>query len=211
MRHRSPPQQSSPSTPRRPSPRTRLFCAGWLLLIVAGAHAATVYRCADKTGHVAYQDNPCGELTQQRAIDLSPQPWIGGAGAIAPTATPHEHQRAVFRRRPRRERIRHVKPANAWACHAADGEVFYRFARCPGSVPGDGVVRNDYTQSRLNLRRRGRHDAWSRVRVHGVRVTRAEACQRIHSVTASSRDGYLRDADVSTYDHLMGRDPCTGN
>ena len=61
-------------------------------------------------------------------------------------------------------------------------------------------------QSRENMR--GRHNAWSRVRVHGVKVPRAEACRRIHSAGAAVRDGHLRDADVSTYDHLMGRDPC---
>jgi hypothetical protein len=46
--------------------------------------------------------------------------------------------------------------------------------------------------------------------VHGVRISRAEACRRIHSAGAALRDGHLRDASVSTYDHLMGRDPCSG-
>lgn len=189
--------------------RTQIICAVALWMMAAGAHAATVYRCTDHAGHVAYQDNPCAVPTQQHAIDLSPQPLIGDTTAHTHAVTAPPRQRTSTRSRPRRAHAGRAKPAMAWACHAADGEVFYRFARCPGSVAGDGVVRNDYAQSRLTLHARGRENAWSRVQVHGVRVTRAEACQRIHAVAASSRDGYLRDADVSTYDHLMGRDPCT--
>jgi hypothetical protein len=47
------------------------------------------------------------------------------------------------------------------------------------------------------------------VPVRGVKIPRAEACRRIHSAGAAVRDGHRRDATVSTYDHLMGRDPCT--
>ena len=178
-------------------------------MMAAGAHAATVYRCTNHAGRVAYQDNPCAALTQQHAVDLSPQPLIGNITMHAHDATAQPHHRASTRSRPHRARARRIKPATAWECRAANGEVFYRFTRCPGSVPGDGVVRND-VQSDSNPRARSRHNAWSRVRVHGVKVTRTEACRRIHSVVESSRDGYLRDANVSTYDHLMGRDPCTG-
>jgi hypothetical protein len=209
MRRRITPHRKHPSQ-QQPSWRTRIICAVTLLMMAAGAHAATVYRCTDHAGHVAYQDNPCAALTRQHAIDLSPQPLIGDMPARAHDATAQPHHRASTRSRPHRARIRHTKPATAWECRAANGEVFYRFTRCPGSVPGDGVVRNDYAQPDSNQRVLSRHNAWSRVRVHGVKVTRTEACHRIHSVVESSRDGYLRDAKVSTYDHLMGRDPCTG-
>jgi hypothetical protein len=179
-----------------------------LLMMAVGAHAATVYRCTDHAGRVAYQDNPCAALTQQRALDLSPQPPIGNTPTRIHDTTAQTRHRVSTQSRPRRARTRRAKPTTAWECRAANGEVFYRFTRCPGSVPGDGVVRNDYAQPVSNPRARGRHNAWSRVRVHGVKVTKAEACHRIHSVVESSRDGYLRDANVSTYDHLMGRDPC---
>ncbi|MGH8125934.1 MAG: hypothetical protein ACREPK_08810 [Rhodanobacteraceae bacterium] len=98
----------------------------------------------------------------------------------------------------------------SWECRAADGEVFYRHKHCPSSVPGDGVVRSHYTEKMSSGHSRRRRNGWGRVRVHGVRITRAEACRRIHSAGAAARDGHLRDATVSTYDHLMGRDPCIG-
>ncbi|HEU4856913.1 MAG TPA: hypothetical protein VFS86_06380, partial [Rhodanobacteraceae bacterium] len=82
--------------------------------------------------------------------------------------------------------------------------------RCPSSVRGDGTVRIDYAERTSREYPRRHHDAWSRVRVHGVKVSRDEACRRIHSAGASGRDGHLRDDTVPTYDHLMGRDPCSG-
>lgn len=102
-------------------------------------------------------------------------------------------------------RAQHVKRAQAWECRAADGEVFYRLSRCPASIAGDGVVRGDgdYTTGK---RRRG--GAWGRIHVHGTRIERSEACEHIDAVTADSRDGHQHDERVSTYDHLMGRDPC---
>lgn len=208
MRRRIAPHRKHPSLPQ-PSWRTQIIGTVMLLMMAAGAHAATVYRCTDHAGRVAYQDNPCAALTRQHAINLSPQPLIGNTPMRIHDTTAQPRHRAPTRSRPRRVRARRTKPATAWECRAANGEVFYRFKRCPGSVPGDGVVRNDDAQSDSGSRARSRHNAWSRVRVHGVKVTKAEACQRIHSVVASSRDGYLRDASVSTYDHLMGRDPCT--
>ncbi|HKZ09172.1 MAG TPA: hypothetical protein VJL61_00535 [Rhodanobacteraceae bacterium] len=97
----------------------------------------------------------------------------------------------------------------SWECRAADGEVFYRHTRCPSSIVGDGVVRTGYAEKQARQNTRARHNAWSRVRVHGTRIPRAEACRRIDSASAAVRDGHLRDANVSTYDHLMGRDPCS--
>ncbi|HET7931288.1 MAG TPA: hypothetical protein VFL63_07875 [Rhodanobacteraceae bacterium] len=105
-------------------------------------------------------------------------------------------------------RARKRRPPMSWECRAADGEVFYRHTRCPSSVAGDGVVRSAYAATFSTGHSRRRHDAWSRIRVHGTKVPRAEACKRIDSAGASGRDGHLRDARVSTYDHLMGRDPC---
>jgi hypothetical protein len=96
----------------------------------------------------------------------------------------------------------------SWECHAADGEVFYRHKRCPSSVPGDGVVRSAYAETFTGRHSRRRHTAWDRVPVHGKKIPRAEACRRIHAAGAAGRDGHLRDVRVSTYDHLMGRDPC---
>lgn len=192
-----------------------LIRAGCLLLLwmcAASAHAGSVYRCTDAQGHLAFQDTPCTVQAGESEIDLRPQPLIGAPGEHAAREAADEHRiRSMHRSRKPRARSRRKrakKPVMSWECHAADGEVFYRHTRCPSSVPGDGVVRIDYTDTSPTPRHRRRHNAWSRVRVHGVKIPRVEACRRIHSPGAAVRDGHQRDATVSTYDHLMGRDPC---
>lgn len=184
-----------------------------LLGMAVGAHAGSMYRCTDAHGQLAYQDTPCAARASQRKIDVQPLPTIGDPGEAAARARAAAHDRATRRaRRPRATHPAHrrarVKPLASWECRAADGEVFYRHTRCPSSVPGDGTVRIDYAERTSREYPRRHHNAWSRVRVHGVKVSRDEACRRIHSAGASGRDGHLRDEAVSTYDHLMGRDPC---
>ena len=194
--------------------RTGLARAGCFLLlwiIVASAHAASVYRCVDAHGRIAFQDTPCATQSRQRKLDLQPQPFIGAPGEhAARVAAATHHRKATVRPRKKTKRASRAKPVTSWECHAADGEVFYRHTRCPGSVPGDGTVRNDYVAKTKSSRSRSRQGAWGRVSVHGTKITRAEACRRIHSAGAAGRDGHARDETVSTYDHLMDRDPCGG-
>lgn len=181
---------------------------GLLLIVAASAHAATVYRCRDASGHTSFQGTPCTNPAQQTRQDVAGQPLIDPA-APRTTAADTLPPRATARRMPRAVR-KHDKPATSWECRAADGEVFYRHTRCPSSVPGDGVVRDNYESEAPRLSSRRRHTAWSPIRVHGVKVTRADACANINGVAASGRDGHERDANVSVYAHLMGRDPCAG-
>jgi hypothetical protein len=195
--------------------RARLMCAALLLLVAAGAHAASVYRCVDVHGHLAYQDTPCAAHARQSKIDVQPLATIGDPAEVAAHRRARAARERTAERNASRRRAAHAsrsrrraKPAMSWQCRAADGEVFYRHARCPSSIRGDGVVRSRYAEEMSAEHSRSRHNAWSRVRVHGVRIPRAEACRRIHSGGAAGRDGHLRDASVSTYDHLMGRDPC---
>lgn len=203
---------SSSSKSRNRSSLMQAACMALLWTCMTGAHAASIYQCIDARGHLAFQDIPCAAHAQQRKLGVSPLPTIGSAAEVAAA----EHRMHVAHARParalRKKRVSlrrsRVKPATSWECRAADGEVFYRHTRCPSSIPGDGVVRSDYAEKQSRQYMRGRHDAWSRVRVHAVKVPRAEACRRIHSAGAAVRDGHLRDANVSTYDHLMGRDPC---
>lgn len=191
-------------------------CAMLLLASTAGAHAASIYKCVDAHGHLAFQDIPCAGQARQRKLEVLPLPTIGNAAEVAAAERRRNaaHGRYASRssRSTRKQRASsrrsRVKPATSWECRAADGEVFYRHSRCPASVAGDGVVRTAYAEKQVRENIRGRHNAWGRVRVHSVKVPRAEACRRIHSAGAAVRDGHLRDADVSTYDHLMGRDPC---
>lgn len=192
-------------------------CGMLLWLIAAGAHAASVYKCVDAQGHLAYRDTPCAADAQQRKLDLRPLPTIGDPSEVAaskraPThyARPWSRERKTARARKPSMRATRPKPETSWECRAADGEVFYRHRRCPSSIPGDGVVRGDYAETQSGKRSRGRRDAWARVRVHGTKIPRAEACRRIHSAGAAGRDGRTHDETVSTYDHLMGRDPCGG-
>jgi len=192
--------------------RTWLVHAGCFLLlwaIVASAHAASVYRCADTQGHLAYQDVPCATQARQRKIELEPQPLIGAPGEhAARVAAATHHRAAMTRSRKKPMHAARAKPATSWECRAVDGEVFYRHTRCPGSVAGDGTVRRGYAEKVSSSRTRSRQGAWGRVPVHGRKITRTEACRRIHSAGAAGRDGHARDETVSTYDHLMGRDPC---
>ena len=173
------------------------------------AQAASVWRCVDTHGHLAYRDTPCGTHAHGRKLDLQPQPLIGAPGehAARAAAAIHRHT-ATARPRKKPRRAARAKPAMSWECRAADGEVFYRHARCPGSVPGDGTVRSGYAEKVSGSRTRGRQGAWGRVPVHGRKIPRSEACRRIHAAGAAGRDGHARDETVSTYDHLMGRDPC---
>jgi hypothetical protein len=175
------------------------------------AQASSVYRCVDARGHLAYRDTPCAAHGRGHKIDVQPQPLIGAPGEhAARVAAASHHREATARPRKKARRGAHAKPAMSWECHAADGEVFYRHARCPGSVPGDGTVRSGYAGKMQSSRTRSRQGAWGRVSVHGRKISRAEACRRIHSAGAAGRDGHARDETVSTYDHLMGRDPCSG-
>lgn len=181
-----------------------------LLLAFAGAaHAASIYKCVDPNGAIAFRDTPCATLARQTKMDVTGLPLIDpGAprqrsSRRPPLASKHPASRH------RRTGVRRMKPVMSWECRAADGEVFYRHKRCPGSVPGDGVVRPRYAETSAASHTRRRRNAWSRVPVHGIRIPRSEACRRIHSAGAAARDGHRRDANVSTYDHLMGRDPCS--
>lgn len=193
-------------------------CVLLLCGIAVGAHAASVYECVDAQGHLAYRDTPCTGQARQRELDLQPLPTVGDASEVAArvdaTATRDASRTAsrgkhgATQRRPSPPRPGN-KNETSWECRAADGEVFYRHNRCPGSVPGDGTVRNGYLEQAKPSRTRARQGAWARVPVHGRKISRAEACRRIHSPGAAGRDGRARDETVSTYDHLMGRDPCS--
>jgi hypothetical protein len=193
---------------------THVTCFLIFWCIMAGAHAASVYRCVDAHGRVAFQDVPCAAHARQDKLDVQPLPTIGDRAETATAShrktAAREHHESSSARSRRASRRALAKDETSWECRADDGEVFYRHTRCPGSVPGDGTVRSGYAEKLSSSRTRSRQGAWGRVPVHGKKITRAEACRRIHSAGAAGRDGHARDETVSTYDHLMGRDPCSG-
>lgn len=188
----------------------RVGCAA--LLLAAGAacaQAASVYRCAGSHGEVEYRDTPCPAGARTHEVEVTPQPLIGHPDEAPPAAAqPTRKARGASAPRTPRVGSKPPKPPTAFECRAANGEVFYRHARCPASVPGDGVLRVDYAERAAaeNPRRRG--TAWDRVPVRGIAVPRAEACRRIRAAGAAGRDGHRRDERVSAYDRAMGRDPC---
>jgi len=197
----------------------RVIAMAFLLLalsnIASGAHAASIYRCVDAHGRVAFQDVPCAAHARQDKLDVQPLPTIGdraetAAASHRKTAARERHESSSARSRRASSRRTLAKDEMSWECRADDGEVFYRHTHCPGSVPGDGTVRSGYAEKMQSSRTRSRQGAWGRVPVHGKKITRAEACRRIHSAGAAGRDGHARDETVSTYDHLMGRDSCNG-
>jgi hypothetical protein len=198
------------STPRSNAWLTGLAWALSMWGIASCAHAAAIYKCVGANGSLSFRDTPCAVHARQTKMDLAGLPLIDPGAprhkAPARVRKPSTHLRKGHSRAHAHPRTQPM----SWECRADDGEVFYRHTRCPGSVPGDGVVRSRYAEEMASSRTRSRQGAWSRVRVHGRKISRAEACRRIHSAGAAVRDGHARDETVSTYDHLMGRDPCDG-
>lgn len=192
--------------------------AAWLpALLIAGlaappvlppAVAATIYRCTGPHHEQVFQDTPCAEPGASSILVIRDLPLID-------PATPHATGALPTKAGPRSGALRQRTPRAAgmsersWECRAANGEVFYRHARCPGSVPGDGVVRVDYAERRATEKPGRRETAWAPVPVRGTAVPRAEACHLIHAAGAAGRDGHLRDDHGSAYERAMGRDPCS--
>lgn len=196
-------------------------CALLLLLAASVAHAQSVYQCSDGRNGVAFQATPCGGLARQKVIEVQAQPLIDpNAVTPVPLAAPSarnsmRHSRA---RAPSHRFGRMARAPSSYECRAADGEVFYRHARCPHSIRGDGIARFGADQADpdhgvLHARRgrRGARSAWSAVTVTGRKLPREEACRQINATAASDRDGHARDEQVSVYEHNLRRDPCDGS
>lgn len=197
------PMEKNHAPPRRRPWLAYAACAVLLGSIATCVHAAPVYRCVDPNGRLTFRDIACPARAHQTKLEVSGQPLIDPhASRSVPSHSPRTSSRAHTRVRSRAARKR--KTPMSWECRAADGEVFYRHSRCPGSIPGDGVVRIDWS----GKRKRQPRNAWARIKVHGTRIPRAEACRRIASPHAIGRDGHRRDQAVEVYDHLLGRDPC---
>ena len=192
-----------------------------LLLAMQGAHGASIFKCVDASGTVAFQDTACVKQATQNEVDVRGQPLID------PTAPPyladvshesvrggtHDRKHADGRARASLHRPHEDKERVSYECRATDGEVFYRHARCPHSVSGDGIARFGSDQSRTGSRHGGhgsRAGAWGSVSVTSREIPRDEACRRINAAGADGRDGHARDEQVSVYEHDLGRDPCSG-
>jgi hypothetical protein len=165
-----------------------------LLVLAGGVRAATVYKCTDADGGVAYQPLPCS--TQQResvvAIAAAPAYAKSPEYALERTAPASAHAAHASRREPQ---------AMSFECRASDGQVFYRHGSCPHSVAGD-------PSSTGSASRRTSRSSGGTVTVSSSRIPRDEACRQIHAAGSIGRAGHQHDENVSTYEHNLGRDPC---
>jgi hypothetical protein len=172
----------------------RVFAALALVAATNSVTAATVYKCRDADGHIAYQDRACAATQQQSEIELvvpPPAPSVTeDRSASAGKATHARKTRATGRAAaPRREVM-------SWECRGADGEVFYRHAACPKSIPDSRAAS------------RSRKGGAKPISVSATPLPRAEACRRLARAGSIGRPGHEHDEAVSTYDKNAGRDPC---
>ncbi|HEY3520493.1 MAG TPA: DUF4124 domain-containing protein [Rhodanobacteraceae bacterium] len=192
-----------------------------LLLAMQHAHGASIFKCVDASGVVAFQDTACAKPSAQAEMVIRGQPLIdprapayaADTSSKSPAGHARVRKRAQTRTHATHLRSREDKQLVSYECRASDGEVFYRHSKCPATVPGDGIARFGADQSLTGSRhgRRGsRGGAWAPVSVTSREIPRDEACRQINAVTAGGRDGHARDQQVSVYDHDLGRDPCGG-
>jgi hypothetical protein len=169
-----------------------------LIASMASASAASVYKCRDAQGRVAYQDRACAATQQQSEIELMPAP---PPRPLAPAQTEHRHasagdaERSHKARAMRRGNARE-REVTSWECRGADGTLFYRHASCPKSIAG--------ARSSAGPRKGGAKP----VAVSATPLPRAEACRRLARAGSIGRSGHEHDETVSTYDKNAGRDPC---
>ena len=170
-----------------------------LLTLAAGVRAETAFRCDASDGAIIYQAHPCAADQRERRMAFDAPPSVVTAPDYAVTAPPRSSSHAATRET---ANVTHVRAGDdrSYECRASDGEVFYRHAGCPHSLPGAPSAGKG----------RGAHpgDAKTHVTVSARPVSRSEACAAIHRAGAIGRDGHAHDEDVSTYERNLGRDPC---
>lgn len=168
-----------------------------LLASMASASAASVYKCRDAQGHIAYQDRACAAMQQQSEIELMPVPPPPLASVQAERrrapATDAGHARKTHRARGANAREREVM---SWECRGADGVLFYRHTSCPKSIAG--------ARSSAGSRKGGAKP----VKVSATPLPRAEACRNLARAGSIGRNGHEHDEITSSYDKHAGRDPC---
>lgn len=178
--------------------RFAMLCA--VLLPAATSFAASVYKCTDAEGHIAYQAVPCAAHLSSRVMTLRAPPAAAAAPPVSDSA-PSARPSRPARPKPRRPREATATSAPSWQCRISNGEVFYQHSPCPDRVTASAELRDAATRGR----RRG---APAALAVSARPLTREEACRLIHAPSASDRAGHERDEDVGTYERNLGRDPC---
>ncbi len=170
---------------------------GSLLAFAAlGAHAASVYKCRNTEGAIAFQDHACAPGAAETNVEIAPAPPVAPSPDYG--SDTREPRRVAHAASSSRKTIHEPREAVSYECRAADGEVFYRHGSCPGRI----------TSSDAGSGKRGRGGASGSVAVTAEALPRSEACRRIAAAGSIGRAGHARDESVSTYDRNLGRDPC---
>ncbi len=176
---------------------THRFCFGIALAAIGlcafakPAHADSVFRCRAADGAVAFQDHACTSASTQSIVEIAP----------APPVQPSPDYGVASAREPRvaraRSSTRAPREAVSFACHAANGETFYRHASCPKQIavadsgghgkPGKGA---------------------KTVGVTAEAMPRTDVCRELSRGGSIGRAGHARDESISSYERNLGRDPC---
>jgi len=170
----------------------------WLLILLllglaGGVRAASVYKCTDAHGAIAYQQLPCAEAARESTVEIAAAPAYAKSPEYA-----FERPPPTAPLRATRTSRREAEPMS-YECRTADGQVFYRHSACPHSVSASSAGA---------AQGRGGRSGTASAAVSSSRVPRDEACRHIHGAGAIGRAGHQHDEDVSTYDRNLGRDPC---
>jgi hypothetical protein len=162
-----------------------------LVTFAKSAHADSVFRCRGADGAVAFQDRPCADATAQSIVEIAP----------APPVQPSPDYGVASAREPRmahtRTGGRAPREAISFACHAANGETFYRHGSCPKQIAVAGAES------------RGKSGKGAKtVGVTAEAMPRADVCRELSRGGSIGRAGHERDESMSSYDRNLGRDPC---
>ena len=149
------------------------------------AHAESVFRCRAADGAVAFQDRPCANANAQSIVEIAPAPPVQPSPDYGVASA-------------RESRVAHARPsarapreAVSFACHAANGETFYRHGNCPKQIAVAASGKGAKT-----------------VGVTAEAMPRADVCRELSRGGSIGRAGHAHDESISSYDRNLGRDPC---
>jgi uncharacterized protein DUF4124 len=176
-----------------------VLACGALAACTRVAQAESVYKCRASDGAIAFQDRPCADARSESVVEIlpaplpSPPPDHGRAPREARVGRTHGASSARAGTRPSRDAV-------SYACHASNGELFYRHGACPKQIPA---------RSASGGGPRGRAGKTTQsVGVTAQALPRSEVCRKLASAGSIGRAGHEHDESMSTYDRNLGRDPC---